>query len=78
MSSAVSHEIDDYESLLVALQNVLGVVVPDEQRSNLVERIERPRINWTRWQIWLKSYRVREVIFVLMCSMLLLNVSQAG
>jgi len=40
MPSAVSHKIDDYESLLVALQNVLGVVVPDEQRSHLVERIE--------------------------------------
>ena len=40
MPSAVSHNIDDYESLLVALQNVLGVVVPDEQRSHLVERIE--------------------------------------
>ena len=40
MSSAVSHKIDDYESLLVALQDVLGVVVPDEQRSHLVERVE--------------------------------------
>ncbi|HHJ35339.1 MAG TPA: hypothetical protein ENJ87_06205 [Gammaproteobacteria bacterium] len=40
MSSAVSHKIDDYESLLVALQNVLGVVVPDERRVHLVERIE--------------------------------------
>ncbi len=40
MSSVVSHEIDDYESLLVALQNVLGVVVPEAQRSCLVERIE--------------------------------------
>jgi len=40
MSSAVSHHIDDYELLLVALQNVLGVVVPDELRSHLVERIE--------------------------------------
>jgi len=40
MPSAVSHKIDDYESLLVALQDILGVVVPDEQRSHLVERIE--------------------------------------
>lgn len=40
MPSAASHNIDDYETLLVTLQNVLGVVVPDEQRSNLVERIE--------------------------------------
>lgn len=40
MTSVASHNIDDYESLLVALQNVLGVVVPDGLRSNLVERIE--------------------------------------
>ncbi len=40
MPSAASHKTDDYEALLVALQNVLGVVVPDELRSNLVERIE--------------------------------------
>lgn len=40
MPSAISHKIDDYELLLVALQNVLGVIVPDEQRSDLVERIE--------------------------------------
>jgi len=40
MPSATSHHIDDYESLLVALQNVLGVVVPESQRSCLVERVE--------------------------------------
>lgn len=40
MPSATSHNIDDYESLLVALQNVLGVVVPESQRSSLVERVE--------------------------------------
>jgi chemotaxis protein methyltransferase CheR len=40
MSSAAPHNIDDYESLLVALQSVFGVVVPDGQRSQLVERIE--------------------------------------
>ncbi|PCI08498.1 MAG: hypothetical protein COB77_02180 [Gammaproteobacteria bacterium] len=40
MSSATLHTIDDYESLLVALQDVLGVVVPDGQRSNLLERID--------------------------------------
>jgi len=40
MSFAVSHNIEDYESLLVALQNVLGVVVPDTQRRCLVERVE--------------------------------------
>ena len=40
MSSAISHNIDDYESLLVALKNFLGVIVPDGQRNNLVERIE--------------------------------------
>ena len=40
MPAAASHKIDDYESLLVALQNVLGVVVPEAQRSRLVERVE--------------------------------------
>lgn len=40
MTSADSHNIDDYESLLVALQNVLGVVIPEGARNNLVERIE--------------------------------------
>jgi chemotaxis protein methyltransferase CheR len=40
MSFAASHNIEDYESLLLALQNVLGVVVPDTQRSCLVERVE--------------------------------------
>jgi chemotaxis protein methyltransferase CheR len=40
MPPAASHNIDNYEPLLVALQNVLGVVVPDELRGNLLERIE--------------------------------------
>ncbi len=40
MPSAASYNIDDFESLLVTLQNTLGVVVPDEQRSNLIEKIE--------------------------------------
>jgi len=40
MASATSHDIDDYEVLLVAFQNVLGVVVPESQRSCLVSRIE--------------------------------------
>lgn len=40
MLPAASHKIEDYESLLVALQDVLGVIVPDEQRSHFVERIE--------------------------------------
>lgn len=40
MPFATSYKIDDYESLLVALQNVLGVIVPDSHRSHLVERIE--------------------------------------
>ena len=40
MPSATSHTINDYETLLVALQDVLGVVVPEGQRSNLVERVE--------------------------------------
>ncbi len=40
MPSAAPHNIDDYETLLVALQDVLGVVVPESQRSCLVERVE--------------------------------------
>lgn len=40
MPSAASHTIDEYEPLLVALQNVLGIVVPEGQRSNLLARIE--------------------------------------
>lgn len=40
MLPATPYKIDDYEPLLVALQNVLGVVVPDDQRNNLAERIE--------------------------------------
>ena len=40
MTSAASHNIDDYESLLVALQDVLGVVVPESQRSCLLDRVE--------------------------------------
>jgi chemotaxis protein methyltransferase CheR len=40
MPSAASHKIEDYEPLLVALQNVLGVVVPDGQRIQLLEKIE--------------------------------------
>ena len=40
MPSVNSHNIDNYESLLVALQNVLGVIVPDGLRSHLLERIE--------------------------------------
>ena len=39
MSSNASHNLDDLESLLVTLQNTLGVVVPDEQRSSLIDRI---------------------------------------
>lgn len=40
MPSATTFNIDDYESLLVALQSTLGVVVPDSQRSNMLARIE--------------------------------------
>lgn len=40
MPSAISHNIDDYEPLLVALQNALGIVVPEGQRITLLERIE--------------------------------------
>ncbi len=46
MSFSVSHNIEDYESLIVALQNVLGVVVPDAQRSCLVERVEPLLVNY--------------------------------
>ncbi len=40
MPPAASYNIDDFEYLLVTLQNTLGVVVPDDQRSNLFERIK--------------------------------------
>jgi chemotaxis protein methyltransferase CheR len=39
MSSIASHNIDDLESLLVTLQNTLGIIVPDEQRSCLLGKI---------------------------------------
>ena len=39
MSSIASHNIDDLEPLLVTLQNTLGIIVPDEQRSSLLEKI---------------------------------------
>lgn len=40
MPSAASHNIDDYETLVLALQDTLGVVVPESQRSCLVDRVE--------------------------------------
>jgi len=40
MSSAASSGIDDYEPLLLALQDELGVVVPEIQRVSLLERIQ--------------------------------------
>lgn len=40
MTSVESYNIDDLEPLLSTLRNTLGVVVADEQRSDLVERIE--------------------------------------
>jgi len=40
MPSATTFNIDDYESLLVALQTTLGIVVPGGQRSNLITRVE--------------------------------------
>lgn len=40
MTSVGSYNIDDLEPLLSTLRNTLGVVVADEQRSELVERIE--------------------------------------
>lgn len=39
MSSA-TQSLEDFESLLLALQQSLGVVVPDEQRASLIERVE--------------------------------------
>ena len=39
MSPNASHNIDDSETLLVSLQNNLGIVVPDDQRNNVLERI---------------------------------------
>ncbi len=39
MPPNASNNFDDFEPLLVTLQNTLGVVVPDEQRNGLVERI---------------------------------------
>lgn len=40
MSSVVSQNFDEYESLLVTLQNILGIVVTDDQRASLLMRIE--------------------------------------
>jgi len=40
MSSAASLGIDDYEPLLLALQDELGVVVPEMQRVSLLERMQ--------------------------------------
>jgi chemotaxis protein methyltransferase CheR len=40
MPSTTPYNIDDYESLLVALQTALGVVVPEGQRSNLLARVD--------------------------------------
>jgi len=40
MSSEASLGIDDYEPLLLALQDELGVVVPEIQRVSLLERVQ--------------------------------------
>ena len=40
MSSAATDTINEYEPLLLALQDVLGVVVPQGQRVNMLERIK--------------------------------------
>ena len=40
MSTAASLGIDDYEPLLLALQDELGVVVPETQRVALLERVQ--------------------------------------
>ena len=39
MSSNAPHNIDEFESLLVTLQNTFGLVVPDEQRNSLLGRM---------------------------------------
>lgn len=38
--ASVAYNIEDFESFLLVLQNSLGVVVPDEQRASLVERLQ--------------------------------------
>lgn len=40
MTSVESFNVDDLESLLVALQSTLGVVAADEQRDDLLERVK--------------------------------------
>lgn len=41
MLTASSDNIDDYEPLFVALQDVLGVIIPNNFRSNFIERIDQ-------------------------------------
>jgi chemotaxis methyl-accepting protein methylase len=40
MSSVASHNNDNFETLLLTLQNTLGVIVPEQQRADILERIE--------------------------------------
>lgn len=40
MSAVATHSIEDYESLRIVLQSEMGVIVSDDQRSCLMERVE--------------------------------------
>jgi len=40
MSSAATNTINEYESLLLALQDIMGVVVPEAHRANLLARLK--------------------------------------
>ncbi len=41
MSSVSSASIEEYQTLLLAMQDVLGVVVTEEKRDLISERIDR-------------------------------------
>lgn len=41
MSSALSQEIDDYQKLSLAFQDVLGVVITEEQRKRILTKLNR-------------------------------------
>ncbi len=41
MSSAISQQIDDYQKLSLAFQDVLGVVIAEEQRATILAKLNR-------------------------------------
>ncbi|HHO59617.1 MAG TPA: hypothetical protein ENJ64_05195, partial [Thiotrichales bacterium] len=41
MPSAVSREIDDYQTLSLAFQDVLGVIITDDQRTTMLTKLNR-------------------------------------